>query len=166
MKEIKPPETKPQFFDLAQPADQTRLDLLFLQNKILSVVDDYHEQLLELFQVKNPSLVYTPDFKEKFEDHLQELITKKALDEQGLWVYFAWSGCLSHILPETDFRLVRTARNRNLITEEEQDKFYNATIGIGGLSVGSSVAFALALQGGAKHIKLADMDRLALSNTN
>jgi hypothetical protein len=70
------------------------------------------------------------------------------------------------VLPEADFQLVRTARNRNLITKEEQEKFYNATIGIGGLSVGNSVALAIVLQGGGRHIKLADLDRLALSNTN
>ena len=69
-------------------------------------------------------------------------------------------------LNENDFQTVRTARNRNLINQEEQEKFHNATVGIGGLSVGSTVAFALVLQGGPKHIKLADMDRLALTNTN
>jgi hypothetical protein len=73
---------------------------------------------------------------------------------------------LVHILPEEDFWLVRTNRNHNLINFEEQEKFYNATVGVGGLSVGSSVVYALVLQGGPKHIKLADMDRLALSNTN
>src|SRR6185436_13942414 len=46
------------------------------------------------------------------------------------------------------------------------EKFYNAKVGIGGLSIGSSVAIALVLQGGAKNIRIADFDVLALSNTN
>jgi molybdopterin/thiamine biosynthesis adenylyltransferase len=69
-------------------------------------------------------------------------------------------------LEEDEFYSVRTARNKNLITQKEQDIFYNSVIGIAGLSIGNSVALALVLQGGAKHIKLADYDRLALSNTN
>ncbi len=166
MQKIESPRIKPEFFNLTQKSDEDKLETLFTQNKVLSVCDDYREEELELFQVKNPSLVYTPDFKAKFEANLAELDKNQPADKRGVWVYFPWSGCLSHILPEADFWLVRTARNRNLISSEEQDKFYNATVGIGGLSVGSSVAFALVLQGGAKHLKLADLDRLALSNTN
>jgi hypothetical protein len=71
-----------------------------------------------------------------------------------------------HVLDEESFQKVRTARNKNLITEDEQEKFYNSTIGIGGLSVGNSVVLAIALQGGGRYFKLADFDRLALSNTN
>ena len=71
-----------------------------------------------------------------------------------------------HVLEDNDFQLVRTARNKNLISPEEQEKFYEATIGIGGLSVGNSVALAIVLQGGGRRMRLADYDRLALSNTN
>ncbi len=157
---------KPILLDLGKKADQKKLDKLFSDKKIQRVSDDYREQLLELFGVKNPSQVYAPEFKAKFEKHYKELEKKTPFIEQGNWVYFPWSSTLVHILPEEDFWLVRTARNKNLINNEEQEKFYNSTIGIGGLSVGSSVAFAIVLQGGAKHLKLADMDRLALSNTN
>jgi hypothetical protein len=159
-------ESKPVFFDLSKPEDETRLAALFASGDIQHVVEDYEEQHLELFGVKNPSMVYTPDFKTKFAAHYKELQEKTPLHQHGLWVFFSWSSKLVHILPEEDYQLVRTARNKNLINAEEQAKFYNATVGIGGLSVGSSVAYALVLQGGAKHIKLADMDRLALSNTN
>jgi hypothetical protein len=88
------------------------------------------------------------------------------LEEHGRWAYYPWLGALVHVLPEADFELVRTARNQNLITRDEQKKFYNATIGIAGLSVGSSVAAAIALQGGGRRIRMADHDRLALTNTN
>ena len=39
-------------------------------------------------------------------------------------------------------------------------------IGIAGQSVGNSVALAIVLQGGGKHWRIADHDRLALTNTN
>ena len=162
--------SKPVFFNLANAADQSRLDQLFSSGTIQHVVDDYEEEQLELFGVKNPTLVYTPDFKAKFAAYYKDLETKdngsRTLWLHGNWVFFPWSSKLVHILPEDDFQLVRTARNKNLINAAEQDKFYNSTVGIAGLSVGSSVAYAIVLQGGAKHLKLADMDRLALSNTN
>lgn len=159
-------ESKPFIFDFSQLPDRDQINNLFSQGKIQRVSDDYEEQQLELFSVKNPAIVYTADFKNKFAEYYHDLQNKSLIWQQGNWVYFPWSSTLVHILPEADFQLVRTARNKNLINQEEQDRFYNSTIGIGGLSVGSNIAFALALQGGAKHIKLADMDRLALSNTN
>ncbi len=159
-------EVSPILFALKEPEDQKKLATLFSTHAIQHVRDDYKEEHLELFGVQNPTLVYTPDFKKLFAEYFRALQEVTPLWQQGKWVYFPWSSTLSHILPEEEFQMVRTARNKNLISNEEQKKFYNAKIGIGGLSVGSSVAFALVLQGAAKHIKLADMDRLALSNTN
>ncbi len=157
---------EPIFFDFSIKSDIERAEELFSRGEIQHVSDDYEEELLELFGVKNPQLVYTPEFKELFQTHFAELQETTPLWQQGKWVFYPWRSLIAHILPEEDYYLVRTARNRNLINAEEQENFYNATLGIGGLSVGSSIAYALALQGGPKHIKLADMDRLALSNTN
>jgi hypothetical protein len=159
-------DIKPTLFDLTNKNHAEALENLFAEGKIQRVSDDYEEQQLELFAIKNPSKVFASTFKEEFQDYYKKIKEKIPLFQHGIWVYFPWSSTLVHILPENDFQVVRSARNKNLINKDEQDKFYNATVGIGGLSVGSSVAFALALQGGAKHVKLADMDRLALSNTN
>lgn len=159
-------EIKPVILNLGNEADAKKLSELFASGSIKHVTDDYEEQQLELYGVQNPSQVYVPGFKEKFAEHYKSLSKEKSIKEHGNWVYFPWLSLVAHILPESDFWLVRTARNKNLINAAEQEKFYNSTVGIGGLSVGSSVAFALVLQGGPKHIKLADMDRLALSNTN
>src|SRR3989344_5055058 len=157
---------EPIFFNLKISKDEETLNKLFELGKVIRVSDDYREELLELFGIQHPTEVYQPRFRESFEKYYTNIQKTEPLLKQGLWVYFPWSGVLSHILNENDFQTVRTARNRNLINKEEQDKFHNATVGIGGLSVGSSVAFALALQGGPKQIKLADMDRLALTHTN
>ena len=73
---------------------------------------------------------------------------------------------MTNLPPEDEFQRERTARNRNLITEEEQERFYNSTIGIAGLSGGSSIATAIVLMGGGKHLRLADHDKLELSNMN
>lgn len=159
-------DSTPMIFDFKKERDQKVANELFALQKIQYVIDDYKEQQNELFAVKNPSIVYAPDFKKKFEDYYSTLEKKGPIWQSGRWVYFPWLLKLAHILEEADFQLVRTARNKNLINKEEQEKFYNSTVGIGGLSVGNSVALAIVLQGGAKRIKLADLDRLALSNTN
>jgi hypothetical protein len=152
----------PVIFDLAKEAQRRKLASLFATRAVAHVIDDYKEQQAELYAVKNPARIFLPGFAAEFEAHWKQLNPVA----HGRWVYFPWSSTLVHILAETEFQLVRTARNRDLITSAEQKKFYEATIGICGLSVGNSVALAIALQGGGRRIKLADHDSLALTNTN
>ncbi len=156
----------PVIFNVEMEADKKQLSGLLDQGLINQVSDDYLEQLREFFSVKNPTLVYTPNFEEKFKDFLKQRELELSLSSQGRWVFFPWLSTLVHVLEEKDFQLVRTARNCYLISPKEQELFYHAVVGIGGLSVGNSVALAIVLQGGAQHIKLADFDKLALSNTN
>jgi tRNA threonylcarbamoyladenosine dehydratase len=159
-------ESKPHIFDLNIKKDTEIFTNLLTKGSIHQVTDDYVEQLKELFALQNPSTVYKPEFSELFTDYFSKLTNEKELVLHGKWVYYPWLSTLVHILSETDFFDVRTSRNKNLINKEEQYKFYNTVVGIGGLSVGSAVAIAIVLQGGAKYIKLADLDILALSNTN
>jgi hypothetical protein len=156
----------PQFFDLKKEEDVKQVSELLESKMIVSVSDDYEEQMKEYFQIQNPTLVYSPGFNETWEKHLEEMKAKAPLHEHGLWVYFPWNGSLIHILEDGAFQEVRTARNKNLINKEEQEKFYNSTVGIAGLSVGNSALLSIVLQGGARHIKMADHDVLSLSNTN
>lgn len=158
--------SKPAIFNLAKPQDQRAVSDLLKNGEIQHVVDDYREQQHELFQIKNPTLVYAPNFSEEFEKYLNNLKARRPLWQHGRWVYFPWISTIVHILDEADFQKVRTARNRNLITNEEQKQYYDAVVGIAGLSVGNSVALSLVLQGGARRIRLADHDSLALSNMN
>ncbi len=159
-------EPKPVLFDLGKSQDRSSLEELIVSYKIQHVVDDYREQLHELFEIENPGIVYTPNFKAEFEKRIAKLEKSKPLWVRGKWAYFPWLSTLVHLLDDKEFQIVRTARNKNLITKEEQNKFYNSVVGIGGLSIGNSVALAIVLQGGAKYIRLADYDRLALSNIN
>ncbi len=157
---------KPTLLNLSKNKDQVFLNKLLESKKIQVIIDNYSEQLKELFEISNPALTHKTNFKANFQIFLKRLTAKQELKKYGTWVYYSWNCTLVHILPEQDFFAVRTARNKNLITQKEQDKFYNTTVGIAGLSVGNSAALAIILQGGARHIKLADHDRLALSNTN
>src|SRR4051812_5861263 len=117
------------------------------------IVDGYSEQLKELFLIRNPRFRFVPQYQEELDAFVAEQAGGKSLDECGNWFYFPWSKTLIHYLPESDYLELRTARNRNLITNEEQDKFYNQTVAFAGLSVGSHGALTTAIMGGAKKIK-------------
>lgn len=157
---------KPTILNLAKASDRKELDKIIKAGKVDQVSDDYEEQLREFFGVSNPSLVYHPDFEKHFSEYKLNIDKKFKLSNHGRWVFYPWMSLLVHVLENEKFQTVRTARNMNLINKEEQAKFYNATVGIAGLSVGNSVALAIIMQGGAGHIKIADHDSLALTNTN
>ena len=66
----------------------------------------------------------------------------------------------------TGVRPLRTDRNRNLITAEEQHRLGALRIGVVGLSVGHVIAHTLVMQGLCGELRLADFDDLELSNLN
>ncbi|MBN0044067.1 ThiF family adenylyltransferase [Streptomyces actuosus] len=84
----------------------------------------------------------------------------------GTWVWYPWSGRLVHLLPDEEFRLVRTDRNRDKITRVGQQALLGRRIGVLGLSVGNSAALTCAMEGVGGSFRLADFDRLGLSNLN
>jgi len=158
--------SKPIFFDLNKTKDINKLGNYLKTDQIQYKIDEFEVQLKEFFGYKNPTLVYTPNFNQEFINYVKNLKKEKSLDKYGKWVFFPWLFCLIHILDEKDFFKVRTMRNQNLIKEKEQEIYYNSVIGLGGLSVGNSVALSIVLQGGGRHFRLADFDTMELSNTN
>lgn len=130
------------------------------------ILDFYKELLEELFLIRNPHFKFNPNHKEEFEQFLTEHLVGESAEEAGEWFYFPWNGFLIHYLPDEMHQELRTARNKNLITKEEQEKFYNAVVGVAGLSVGSHPALTIAMMGGCKVMKLADPDVISGSNLN
>ncbi|OGG47634.1 hypothetical protein A3D66_01230 [Candidatus Kaiserbacteria bacterium RIFCSPHIGHO2_02_FULL_50_9] len=129
-------------------------------------MDTYKEQLEELFLIRNPRFKFNNDYQQDFRQFLEEHSQNKDLQSCGNWVYFPWNSLLVHYLKDDLHQEVRTARNKNLISEDEQERFYNSRVGIAGLSVGSHGAITIALMGGSKHMKLADPDTVSPSNLN
>lgn len=123
------------------------------------IVDEINEQIKELGLVKNPELLLISEA-----DRHRKLADKLAMSKT-LWIYYPWRDTLVHCLNKNDFKLLRTSRNRNLITKEEQDKFENITIGVAGLNVGNPGAVCMALEADVP-MKLADIDALSVSNLN
>ena len=132
----------------------------------LVVVDEYFSQLEEIFELRNPRTRFQKYEKKELDGFIRNLTKKKSLEKHGTWFYFPWLNEVVHYLPENLHQELRTARNRFLITEEEQQKFYGSIIGILGMSVGSHVALTVTMIGGAKNIKIADLDVISGSNLN
>ncbi len=129
------------------------------------IIDDFVEQVRELFLSRNPDLKMDPRRAYRLS---QDLIKKSArsLEKTGNWIYFDWDQTLVHVLSKREYGELRTARNRNLISKSEQDSFRDFKVGIIGLSVGNSIALCIALEGGCQSMRLADHDNIALSNLN
>ncbi|HRD52516.1 MAG TPA: ThiF family adenylyltransferase [Flavobacteriales bacterium] len=154
---------RPVIFRPSDPSDRSRLEALLKHNRCITLHDQLHAQLRELVKAMQPSVRWESEaLDEAAIAHL------KGQDPSlyGTWVHFPWSNRLVHLLDEAEFALVRTDRNRNKITREEQALLASKRIGIIGLSVGNSAALALALERGFGELRLADFDTLDLSNLN
>lgn len=106
--------------------------------------------------------------KTRFEDpEIRELSSDMLNDPSyGNWVYFPWRNQALRYPKADDYYAVRTSRNRQLITEEEQDILRAKKIASIGESVGSSIALeAVRLGIGSEYI-LADFDTISVSNLN
>lgn len=140
-----------------------RLIRELLQKSNPIVTDEIRDQLKELVKLRNPS-------ERIMEDHADHAITEILdgcpIDYYGLWVYYPWSNRMVHLLPEDEFIEVRTNRNHYKISPKEESILAGKRIGLIGLSVGQSVAVTMAMERGFGELRIADFDRLELTNLN
>ncbi|MDZ7798140.1 MAG: ThiF family adenylyltransferase [Patescibacteria group bacterium] len=130
------------------------------------IVDEIDNQISELFYIRHPKSIFRKVKKSELSNFRKSFYEQQDKKLFGTWVYYPWNNHLVHFLPESLHTEIRTSRNRNLITKKEQEKFYNASIAIAGLSVGNSSVANLLYSGGPKNMHLADYDHLAASNIN
>ncbi|MDB5134165.1 MAG: hypothetical protein JWP37_768 [Mucilaginibacter sp.] len=154
---------KPVMLKLDDPADKVTFKALFDDSKITFVCDEINGQLQELIKSQNPSVKIKQD---EYPALVNKHLAGKDIHEYGVWVYYPWNQRLVHLLDEDEFVEVRTNRNRNKITREEQDKLKTKKIGIVGLSVGQSIALTIAMERICGELRLADFDTAELSNLN
>lgn len=161
-------EPKVFIFDICARDALEKFNIFLSKREIFDVSDTFSDQVEELFQVRNPGLRKgTVEFKGGLEKFIESQFGgRENLFKAGRWVYFPWRGTIIHLLPPDLYFELRTNRNRDVLTSEEQKKYADFTVGIAGLSVGNSIALTLALTGGSHAIKLADFDELSLSNLN
>lgn len=126
-------------------------------------LDELDSQVMELIKLENPQTIWDAD---SLRAQLGDFFSKQERDTYGHWVYYPWRKAFVRVLPEEDFIKVRTVRNKYKITAEEQEKLASKKIGIIGLSVGQSVALALAMERLFGELRIADFDHLELGNMN
>ena len=153
----------PQILRLNGKADKDIFESLFTDGKVSFIHDYIVGQLRELIKCSNPSIRIEEDEYPKL---IEEKLGGTDIRKYGVWVYYPWNQRLVHLLDEEEFVEVRTNRNRNKITEEEQKRLQSKKIGIVGLSVGQSIALTLAMERTCGEIRLADFDDAELSNLN
>ncbi len=132
--------------DAGDPTDNAVLEQL-RADPAIEFIDQHEEQLEELQRLRPP-----PD---------PELVA-----EPCRWTYYPWRRTVVAVLAPRAFRAVRLDRNRNMITAEEQAGLGTLRIGVVGLSAGHVIAHTLAAQGLCGELRLADFDRIELSNLN
>jgi len=142
------------------------VEQLRTSHNIWREIDIYTEQCKELFEIQNPTLLGTDNFEEKQEEFLKKRLEVDKGNFVGNWIYFPWNGHFVHTLEEDELFVLTTNRNKNLVTNEEQNKLREASVAIVGLSVGSNVASALVYSGIAGTMRLAEYDILETSNLN
>ncbi len=154
---------RPEFFRLSLPTDRQRLDAVLKLVPGITIHDELHAQLVELVRTLDPSVKFG-----KEELRSAAIAHLKGIDPHfyGVWVYYPWSRRLVHLLDEAEFAQVRTDRNRNKITSEEQAILATKKVGVIGLSVGQSVCLTMALERSFGELRIADFDTLELSNLN
>lgn len=157
---------RPLYFQLSDPQHQLDLTSLLESGQVREVIDALPEAIEDLFKIDFPFVApNSPEFAKTQEKYRQTRWPGEPA-MTGVWVYYPWRQTLVHLPEAADYLKLRTARNKFLITAEEQQAFYEAKIGIAGLSVGSSVVQAIVLSGGGRHLRLADHDTLAITNLN
>ena len=154
---------KVSFYRLQNANDRSKLQDLVTNNGNIQVLDEIECQLTELIKALNPTEKLD---QKQSEDLIASHLNGVSREDYGVWVYYSWSNTLVHILDEQEFIFVRTVRNRYKITAEEQNTLSQKKIGIIGLSVGQSSALTMAQERVAGEFKLADFDRLELTNLN
>lgn len=132
-------------------------------NSYVHTIDEIDSQVTDLIKADNPEVQFS---REELENRVLSFFKGKIPDFFGNWVYYPWKQTLVHILGEEDFIRIRTLRNNYKITPSEQLELGQKKVGIVGLSVGQSVALAMALERSFGEIRLADFDTLELSNLN
>jgi len=158
-----------EIFDMEKAGSPSALEKAINELDISEVVDEYEDMLEELYFSRNaPHKFQYRTAKEipAYNDFVKDLFGARPLWKTGTWVYYPWSKKLIHFLPKEMHNELRTSRNKNLITHEEQEKFRKFRVGIAGLSIGQSVAYTLAVNGGCETMHLADLDVITATNTN
>ena len=134
---------------------------------ILDEENPFHAQALE-------SLLLSSEYQQRktfksMQNEVRELIPPVNEDlqsESKRWVAYPWRKVALELVGPRSFKRLLRDRNRNKITNSEQDDLAALTVGVVGLSTGHVIAHTMVMEGVCGRIKLADFDTLEVSNLN
>ena len=153
----------PLCFDRRDPTHLRAMEELMASGEVQFIHDLIDAQIADLIRTRNPHANFSDaEQAERVTAHMGET----AAQDYGRWLFFPWSKHLVHLLGPEEFFEVRSDRNRNKITREEQVRLGQLKVALAGLSVGNAIANTLALEGVFGELRLADFDVLDLSNMN
>ena len=105
--------------NLAVPSDQRTLEALLEEGGVVTVHDDITSQLADLVATREPISVSSP--ADETAERIRGIVAGLPLPSYGRWVHYPWSQRLVHVLPQDEYRELRTDRNRYKITPSEQE---------------------------------------------
>jgi hypothetical protein len=134
------------------------------KNKHIIYVDAFSHQVKELFFIKNHEFIG----QNKEEVYKSPSFLKFLKDTKNKYthVYYPWNHTLVKIITKDDYLILKTNRNQDLITKDQQKKLSDLKLGVFGMSVGSNIAFVLTQAGISNNITIADFDNLDTTNLN
>ena len=127
-------------------------------------VDAFARQIKELFFINNKEFIGQD--KEKVYQTKEFGKFKKSKEKLFNYIYYPWTNHLVKCVKEADYFCLKTNRNQDLITAEEQERLRKYKIAVFGMSVGSNIAFVLTQAGVSNEITIADFDELDTTNLN
>lgn len=155
------PWSQPEMFDLSNGADQVRLEERLKDGAVREIHDPLPIVAQALCEYEHPETKGRPDQQEEYLRSIAE-----QGEEFGTWVLFPWSQRLSRFPDREDHQKLRTSRNRDLITTEEQQDLLTKKVAVLGLSVGSKALSSLVEGGIGGTYIIGDADHLDPTNTN
>lgn len=131
-------------------------------------LDLYKEMLFEKYLIDNPNVYFSDRSIQtrRFNTYYKKILNGRDESAVGVWVYLPWLKLLVHSVNQEEYIQLRTARNRNLISNDDQIKLYNRTISVIGLSVGLNILTAMVRLGIGNKFIVADSDTVSISNFN
>jgi hypothetical protein len=134
---------------------------LITDENIGRVVDPVDYIAEDLFELTHPDRLDDPSAREQYCDEIKDQGIS-----YGRWFHLPWDNSLVRFPEYDEHYALRTFRNRNLVTEEEQQVLRRKKIAVFGLSVGSNVIDNTIQAGIGDGYMLFDPDRLSLANLN
>lgn len=144
--------------------DKNKYQSFKTEHPVVVEINALSRQIKELFFIDNNHFIgQNKDLVYKTEQFQTYVLSKEA-DYQ--YIYFPWNQHVVKTILAADYLRLKTNRNQDLITREEQKKLATYKVAVLGMSVGSNIALVLTQAGISNTITLADFDELDTTNLN